>query len=109
MEHFSFWIQAIISILSGILVLIPLITKLIKYIQESIKEKNWKNLLILLMNLMEEAENKFENGATKKEWVLAELRAVQDTLNYNIDWDVVGEMIDQLCAMAKEINNKTAP
>ena len=109
MEHFSFWIQAIISILSGVLVLIPLIAKLVKYIQESIKEKNWKNLLVLLMNLMEEAEKKFENGATKKQWVLAELKAVQDTLNYDIDWVVVGEMIDQLCAMAKEVNNKTAP
>ena len=61
------------------------------------------------MNLMKEAEEKFETGAERKEWVLAELKAVQDTINYNIDWVVIGEMIDQLCAMAKKVNNKTAP
>lgn len=109
MEQFSFWVQAIISILSGLLVLVPLAAKLVKYVRESIKEKNWKSLLVLIMNLMKEAEEKFETGAERKEWVLSELKAIQDTINYNIDWAVIGEMIDQLCAMAKKINNKTAP
>ena len=37
MEHFSFWLQAIISVLSGIAVLVPLIVKLVDYIQKAAK------------------------------------------------------------------------
>lgn len=108
MEQFSFWIQAIISVLSGILVLAPLVVKLIQYVKQSAKEKNWSNLLRLIMSLMEKAETMFETGADKKVWVLQELKAAQETLNYDIDWNVVSNMIDALCEMAKIVNNKAA-
>ena len=104
MEQFNFWIQAIISILSGIAVLIPLFAKLAKYIEKATKEKNWNEMLKLVMSLMAEAEKKFDEGADRKEWVLAELRAVADTLNYDIDWAVVSDMIDKICDVSKEIN-----
>ena len=104
MEHFNFWIQAIISILSGIAVLVPLMAKLIDYVKTSTKEKNWNQMLKLVMNLMAEAENKFDKGADKKEWVLGELKAMAGTLNYDIDWDVVSDMIDKICDVSKEIN-----
>ena len=104
MDQFNFWIQAIISILSGIAVLTPLIVALIKYIKGSVKEKNWNQMLILVMNLMAEAEKMFKIGAERKEWVLAELHAAADTLNYEIDWVVVSEMIDKICEVSKEIN-----
>jgi hypothetical protein len=71
MEHFNFWIQAIISILSGIAVLVPLIVTLIDYVKKSTKEKNWNQMLKLVMNLMAEAEDKFDKGADKKEWVIS--------------------------------------
>ena len=108
MENFSFWIQAIISVLSGILVLVPLAAKLVQYIKQSIKEKNWNSLLRLIMNLMEEAEKNFDEGSLKKDWVISELTALQKTINYDIDWEVGSEMIDELCKMTKKINNKTA-
>lgn len=104
MNQFNFWIQALISILSGIAVLVPLFIKLSQYMEKSVKEKNWSQMLTLVMNLMAEAENMFETGAERKEWVLAELHALANTLNYDIDWDVVSDMIDKICDVSKEIN-----
>ena len=104
MDHFSFWIQAIISILSGVAILVPLMIKLVQFIQASIKEKNWNQMLKLVMNLMADAEEKFDKGADKKEWVMGQLSAMAGTLNYDIDWDVVSEMIDKICDVSKELN-----
>ena len=104
MEQFNFWIQAIISILSGIAVLIPLAIKLIEYVKKNAKEKNWSPMLVLIMNLMAQAEQMFDKGADKKEWVMNELKSVASTLNYEIDWNVVSEMIDKICDVSKEIN-----
>jgi len=104
MEQFNFWIQAIISILSGVAILVPLVVKLIEYVKKNAKEKNWSSMLVLIMNLMAQAETMFDKGADKKEWVINELKAVASTLNYEIDWDVVGEMIDKICDVSKEIN-----
>lgn len=104
MDHFDFWIQAIIAILSGIAVVVPLAIALVKYVKKATKEKNWTQMLKLVMNLMAEAEKMFDIGAEKKEWVLAELHAVADTLNYEIDWVVVSDMIDKICEISKEVN-----
>jgi hypothetical protein len=106
MEQFTFWVQAIISILSGIAILVPLMVKLVQTIKANVKEKNWNQMLKLVMNLMADAEEKFEHGADKKEWVMGQLQAMAGTLNYDIDWDVVSEMIDKICDVSKELNNK---
>ena len=103
METFNI-LQAILSILSGLIVTIPLIIKLVKYVQSSIKEKNWKNLIKLLMSLMEEAEVNFSDGEERKKWVLQEVLKLESTLEYDIDINVVSDMIDALCEMAKIIN-----
>jgi len=108
MEQFNFWIQAIISILSGIAILVPLIVKLVQYVQANAKEKNWSSLMVLVMNLMAQAEQMFDKGADKKEWVINELKAVASTLNYEIEWNVVSEMIDKICDVSKEINVEVA-
>ncbi len=104
MEQFNFWIQAIISILSGIAVLVPLMVKLIQFVTANTKEKNWNQMLKLVMNLMAEAEERFDKGSEKKEWVMGELKAMANTLNYDIEWDVVSEMIDKICDVSKELN-----
>ena len=109
MEQFNFWLQAIISILSGIAVLIPLAVKLIEYVKKNTQEKNWSQLMVLVMNLMAKAEEMFDKGADKKEWVLAELHAMAHTLNYEIDWNVVSEMIDKICDVTKEVNPPIQP
>lgn len=104
MDQFNFWIQAIISILSGVAILVPLVVKLVEYVKKNTKEKNWSQMLMLVMNLMAKAEEMFDTGADKKEWVLGELHAIAHTLNYDIDWNVVSEMIDKICEISKEIN-----
>ena len=104
MEQFSFWIQAIISVLSGIAVLIPLIIKMTQAIQQAVKEKNWSQILKLVLNLMTDAEEKFETGAERKEWVISQLQIISGSINYDIDWSIINEMIDKICDAAKEIN-----
>ena len=98
------WYEVIISILSGLAVAIPLVIKLVEYVRKAIKEKNWQNLLELVTNLMKEAESKFDNGNDRREWVLTCVKATADTINYDIDIDIVGKLIDELCAMSKIVN-----
>lgn len=98
------WYEILISILSGLVAIIPLVVKLVEYVQKATKEKNWNDLLKLVMNLMEQAEGKFNNGNERKEWVLMMVKASADTINYDIDLDQVSKMIDSLCAMTKAVN-----
>jgi hypothetical protein len=100
-------VNIIISILSGIAACIPLVVQLVKYVKQSVQEKNWNQLLTLVTNLMEEAEKKFATGAERKEWVMSMVKASADTVNYPIDLDVVSELIDSLCAMSKIVNGKS--
>lgn len=104
MEQFNFWIQAIISILSGVAVLVPLMIKLIQFVQAGVKEKNWSQVLKLVMSLMADAEDNFESGAEKKEWVMGQLKALAGSIDYDINWDIISEMIDKICDVSKEIN-----
>lgn len=97
-------LQAILSVVSGIVILIPLMVELVKYIQSTIKEKNWSNLINMVLSLMSEAEFKFDTGEERKAFVMAELHSLSKTLNYDIDWEVISVMIDNLCAMAKNVN-----
>lgn len=98
------WLELIVSVLSGLAVVIPLVVKLVEYVQKATKEKNWNELLKLVMNLMEQAEGKFTNGADRKEWVLMMVKASADTINYDIDLDAVAQLIDSLCEMTKVVN-----
>lgn len=97
-------VKLIVSVLSGLAAAIPLVIKLVEYVQKAIKEKNWNIMLDMVMKYMEAAEGKFETGAEKKEWVLAMVKASADTINYDIDLAVIGEMIDRLCDMSNVIN-----
>lgn len=98
------WIDLIVTVLSTLLMIVPLVIKLVEYVQKAIKEKNWQDLLELVTNLMKEAEGKFDNGADRREWVLTCVKATADTINYDINIDVVGELIDSLTEMSKIVN-----
>lgn len=98
------WYEILISILSGLAVTIPLVIELVKYVKLAIETKNWNKLVALVLNLMQEAEAKFDNGADRKEWVLTCVKAAADTINYPIDITEVGKLIDDLCAMSKLVN-----
>ncbi len=102
------WVEIAISILSGLAVAIPMAVKLVEYVQKATKEKNWNKMVDLVINLMEEAEAKLEQGADRKEWVLAMVKASADTINYDVDLVVIGDMIDHLCDMSKIVNGGEA-
>ena len=98
------WYEILIDILSGLIIVIPLVVKLIEYVKKATKEKNWNKLLQLIMNLMAEAENKFDNGTDRKDWVMMAIKASADTIEYDINMDEVSALIDSLCAMTKMVN-----
>ena len=97
-------VQLIVAILTGLATCIPLVVKLVQYVQNATKEKNWANLLGLVMSLMEQAEKKFDDGATRKEWVMAMVKASADYINYPVDEESLSKMIDSLCDMSKVVN-----
>ena len=98
------WYEILVSVLSGLAVTIPLVLKLVEYVQKAVKEKNWNDLLKLVTNLMQEAESKFDNGDERRDWVLMMVKASADTINYDIDLNQVAQMVDSLCAMTKVVN-----
>ena len=98
------WYEILVSILSGLVAIIPLTIKLVEYVKKSVKEKNWTSLLALVTKLVEEAEGKFDNGEERKEYVLIAVKASADTLNYDVNLDQVSELIDSLCALSKKVN-----
>ena len=98
------WYEILISVLTGLAATIPLVIKLIEWVQKAVQEKNWNELLKLVMNLMEQAEAKFDNGDERREWVLMMVKASADTINYEIDLNVVAKMIDSLCELSKKVN-----
>ena len=102
------WMKYVVAILTGLATAIPLVIKLVEYVQKAVKEKNWNKLLDLVMSLMEEAEKKFEDGATRKEWVMAMVKSSADSINYDIDMEAVSELIESLCEMSKIVNKENA-
>ena len=102
------YLEYILAIIAGISTAIPLIVKLISVVKENIREKNWNKMLDMLMNYMKVAEEKFETGAEKKEYVMAMIKASADQIDYTLDMEVISEMIDSLCAMSKVVNADSA-
>lgn len=98
------WYEILIKVLSGLIVIIPLVVKLVEYVKKAGKEKNWTDLMTLVISLMQQAENMFECGADKKMWVMSMVSASAKTLNYDVDLEEVSAWIDALCDMSKIIN-----
>lgn len=99
-------LELIIEILAGLMIVIPLVVKLIEYVKKSALEKNWHNLIHLLLNLIATAEEKFDNGADRKQWVIAMVQASANTINYPISEQELSKLIDNLVKLTKEVNVK---
>lgn len=102
------WLQLVVSVLAGLATAIPLAIKLVEYVQKAVREKNWNKMLDMVMELMKTAEAKFDSGADRKEWVMAMVKASADTINYDVDMDAIGQLIDSLCDMSKVVNGREA-
>ena len=97
-------LKYILAIISGLTACIPLVIQLVKYVEKATKEKNWDDLVKMVMNYMEVAETKFDDGATRKEWVMAMIVTSASTINYEIDMQAVSELVDNLAALSKVVN-----
>lgn len=98
--------ELILTIVAGVLTCIPLVIKLVEYVKKAINEKDWNRLVALVSDLMANAEDLFETGEERKEWILnniEELAAIEG-IRCEIDITAVGKMIDALCLMAKQVN-----
>lgn len=98
------FINFVVTVLGIAVACIPLVIKLVQYVQKAVKEKNWTALLNLVLELMEEAEEKFTDGETRKEWVLAMVQVSEEYLNYEVDVNELSDLIDELCDMSKIVN-----
>lgn len=94
----------IVALLTGLATAIPLVIKLVEYCQKAIKEKNWSRVLELVQSLIVTAENKFDNGGDKKEWVMEQVKSSAKTINYDIDMEAISKLIDSLIALTKKVN-----
>lgn len=102
-------VSLIVALMTGLATCIPLAYKLVEYVKKATQEKNWAALLGLVVSLMEEAEQKFSDGATRKEWVMAMVQTSSEYINYPIDSAALGELIDSLCDMTKVVNYEELP
>ena len=97
-------VSLIVAVLTGLATAIPLVIKLVQYVKEATQEKNWGNLLGLLIELMEQAEQMFDTGATRKEWVMAMAQTSAEYIAYPLDTAALSTLIDELVAMTKSVN-----
>ena len=105
------WVEIVVSILSGLAVCIPLVVQLVNVVRASVKEKNWSQIVAIVLDLMKQAETLFSEGAARKAWVLAGVESAAKSINYNYDEvakQKVSDMIDAICATAKIVNAEGA-
>lgn len=94
----------IVAVLAGLATCIPLVLKLVQYVKKATQEKNWAGLLDLVMKLIAQAEEKFKDGATRKEWVMAMVQTSAEYISYPLDTQALSEMIDELVKLTNKVN-----
>lgn len=97
----------IASILTGLIICIPLVIKLVQVTREAVQKGRWDQLVSMVADYMEEAEVKFETGAERKDWVMGMIRVSAGKIEYplsNEEWGKISDMIDHLCEMAHVVN-----
>ena len=103
------WVDIVVSIMSGLAVCIPMVVKLVNVVSMYVKEKNWSQIVAIVLDLMKQAETLFAEGAARKAWVMAGVESAAKSINYNYDEvakQKVSDMIDAICATAKIVNTK---
>ena len=103
------WVKFIFEILSGLVVAIPLVIKLVEYVRRAAEERNWNQIVSLVLDYMKEAVGMFDEGTIRREYVMAAIETCAKSIDYPLD-DVamakISDMIDSVCAAAKVINSK---
>lgn len=60
------WVEIVVSILSGLAVCIPLVVKLVQTVKAAVQEKNWSQIVAIVLDLMQQAEGLFAEGAARR-------------------------------------------
>lgn len=104
-------VELIVELLTGLVVIIPMLVELIKYIKLSVKQKNWSNLVQLVLNLVQTAETQYETGAEKKQWVMSMVKSASDAINFDVEDETLSDLIDKIILATKtvNVNNEEAP
>lgn len=97
-------VELILSNLTGIAAIIAMMISMVKYVQQIIKDKNWPEIVKVVSGYMEQAEDMFDNGASRKEWVMAMVKASPEAVKYGINMSDISKLIDDLCKMSKKVN-----
>ena len=92
------------TILVGLAVVIPLVIALIKYVSKAAEDKNWNIIVKMVLDLMIQAEKDYSTGAERKEFVMNQMKVMAASVDFEVDWDKVSDLIDALCDMAHEVN-----
>ena len=101
------WYEIVISILSGLVAVIPLVVKLVEMTVAYTKEKNWNRIIVMVTEYMTTAETMFEKGADKKAWVMEMLKTSAKVSNFDLteeNLEKISVLIDDLCDLSKQIN-----
>ncbi|RKJ75318.1 hypothetical protein D7X33_17615 [Butyricicoccus sp. 1XD8-22] len=62
----------------------------------------------MVTDYMARAEDMFDNGSDRKEWVMAMVQVSATTVKYDNNMTEIGQLIDDLCAMSKIVNVEKA-
>lgn len=109
MNNTMYWVELIAAILGGLAVCIPVVARLVAAVQTAVKEKNWPQIVNLVLQFMQDAEGLFAEGEARKAWVMREVEVAAKNVNYNYDdaaKQKVSDMIDAICAAAKVVNGE---
>ena len=83
-------------------------------VRDTVDPNRWTGTLTIggndagQLRFMAQAEEKFADGATRKEWVMAMVGASAKELDYDVDAAAVSDMVDRLCALSKTVNPPAA-
>jgi len=95
----------IVAVLAGLVTAIPLVYKLIQYVKLAAKNNEWGDIVNLIVMYMKDAEMLFEDGDSRKDYVMTKISESSSIVDCPIDMHVISDLIDKLCDMAKVVNN----
>jgi hypothetical protein len=101
------WYEIVIKVLSSIIVILPLVVKLVDVTTAYVREQNWNKIIVMVTEYMVAAESMFSNGADKKSWVMEMIKTSAKVSNFDLteeNLEKISELIDELCALSKQIN-----
>lgn len=101
------WYEILISVLTALTAVIPLVIKLFNVTVSYVQEKNWNKIIVMVTEYMATAETMFDTGAERKDWVIEMLKTSAKVSNFDLTEEnllKISELIDQMCKLSKNIN-----